>query len=73
MWAIVNNAGKAIHCELEWCSDADFKEIMDVNTFGQFRIAKAFLPALRQSSTSGARVVNVASAAAYFTFPGWSQ
>jgi len=70
LWAVVNNAGIALHCELEWCTAEDMHRILDVNSVGPFRVAKALLPALRRSHVAGTRIVNVASAAAYFTFPG---
>ena len=49
LWAVVNNAGIALHCELEWCSAEDMSRILEVNSVGPFRVAKALLPALRRS------------------------
>lgn len=60
LWAVVNNAGVAVFCEIEWCSVHEFQKIMDVNVFGIVRVTKGFLPLLRQSE---GRVINVASLA----------
>lgn len=60
LWAVVNNAGVATFCEIEWCSVREFMNIMDINVFGIVRVTKAFLPLLRRSE---GRVVNVASLA----------
>jgi len=69
LWAVVNNAGIAVFCEIEWCSVQEFMKIMDVNVFGIVRVTKAFLPLLRQSE---GRVVNVASLAGRFTLPAFA-
>ena len=63
LWAVVNNAGVAVYCEIEWCSVQEFQKIMDVNVFGIVRVTKGFLPLLRQSE---GRVINVASLAGKF-------
>ncbi|KAK0058103.1 17-beta-hydroxysteroid dehydrogenase type 6 [Biomphalaria pfeifferi] len=69
LWAIVNNAGVAAFCEIEWCSVQEFQKIMDVNVFGTVRVTKGFLPLLRQSE---GRVINVASLAGRFTLPAFA-
>ncbi|BFZ03133.1 hypothetical protein BsWGS_06172 [Bradybaena similaris] len=69
LWAVVNNAGVAVFCEIEWCSVQEFQKIMDVNVFGIVRVTKAFLPLLRQSE---GRVINVASLAGRFTLPAFA-
>ncbi|CAG5126705.1 unnamed protein product [Candidula unifasciata] len=69
LWAVVNNAGVAVFCEIEWCSVQEFQKIMDVNVFGIVRVTKAFLPLLRQSE---GRVVNIASLAGRFTLPAFA-
>uniref|UniRef100_A0A0B7BBX8 Uncharacterized protein n=1 Tax=Arion vulgaris TaxID=1028688 RepID=A0A0B7BBX8_9EUPU len=69
LWAIVNNAGVAAFCEIEWCSVQEFQKIMDVNVFGTVRVTKGFLPLLRLSE---GRVVNVASLAGRFTLPAFA-
>jgi NAD(P)-dependent dehydrogenase (short-subunit alcohol dehydrogenase family) len=69
LWAVVNNAGVATFCEIEWCSVQEFQKIMDVNVFGTVRVTKGFLPLLRQSE---GRVINVASLAGRFTLPAFA-
>ncbi|CAL1526322.1 unnamed protein product [Lymnaea stagnalis] len=69
LWALVNNAGVAVFCEIEWCSVQEFQKIMDVNVFGIVRVTKGFLPLLRQSE---GRVINVASLAGRFTLPAFA-
>lgn len=69
LWAVVNNAGVAVFCEIEWCSVQEFQKIMDVNVFGIVRVTKGFLPLLRQSE---GRVINVASLAGRFTLPAFA-
>ncbi|XP_059156838.1 17-beta-hydroxysteroid dehydrogenase type 6-like [Physella acuta] len=69
LWAVVNNAGVAVFCEIEWCAVQEFQKIMDVNVFGIVRVTKGFLPLLRQSE---GRVINVASLAGRFTLPAFA-
>ncbi|RUS85641.1 hypothetical protein EGW08_006587 [Elysia chlorotica] len=69
LWAVVNNAGVAVYCEIEWCAVQEFQKIMDVNVFGIVRVTKGFLPLLRQSE---GRVINVASLAGRFTLPAFA-
>nr|KAG5713567.1 hypothetical protein BaRGS_024615 [Batillaria attramentaria] len=66
LWAVVNNAGVGLVCEIEWCSVDQFQRIMDVNVLGVVRVTKAFLPLLRYSK---GRVINVASLAGRLTLP----
>ncbi|GFU20786.1 estradiol 17-beta-dehydrogenase 2, partial [Nephila pilipes] len=57
-WAVVNNAGIAKGFSFELSDMDDFKNTLDVNTFGPIRVIKAFLPLLKQSK---GRVVNITS------------
>ncbi|XP_054717361.1 D-beta-hydroxybutyrate dehydrogenase, mitochondrial-like [Uloborus diversus] len=65
-WALVNNAGIQKGIDVELTSMADFKETIEVNTFGMVRVTKAFLPMLRQSR---GRVVNLTSLAGRLSIP----
>ncbi|GIY55664.1 estradiol 17-beta-dehydrogenase 2 [Caerostris extrusa] len=58
LWAIVNNAGIYKGMIAEFTKISDYQDVLDVNTLGQVRVTKAFLPLLRKST---GRVVNVNS------------
>lgn len=45
---MVNNAGVMIFGEFEWFTERQILQQIDVNVLGTFRVAKAFLPLLRQ-------------------------
>ncbi|GFQ71041.1 estradiol 17-beta-dehydrogenase 2 [Trichonephila clavata] len=60
LWAIVNNAGIHKGIIIDTTRIEDFKDCMEVNTFGPLRVTKAFLPLLKE--TKG-RIVNVTSIA----------
>ncbi|GFY56992.1 estradiol 17-beta-dehydrogenase 2 [Trichonephila inaurata madagascariensis] len=60
LWAIVNNAGIHKGIIIDTTRIEDFKDCMEVNTFGLLRVTKAFLPLLKE--TKG-RIVNVTSVA----------
>lgn len=78
LWAVVNNAGIMQLLEIEFGDMRPYQAQLEVNTLGTVRTTKAFLPLLRASSTRSqqrgqavGRVVNVASLAGRFTFPGF--
>ena len=68
--ALVNNAGILTHGGIDWTSMEAMRRIMDVNFFGHVAMTKRFLPLLIGKRDS--RVVNVVSAAGFFTFPNTS-
>jgi len=59
--ALVNNAGVARGCFVDWTPLEDFREAVEVNYLGTVAATKAFLPLLKASR---GRVVNVTSATA---------
>ncbi|AEV16463.1 MAG: SDR family oxidoreductase [Thermus sp.] len=65
--ALVNNAGIGIMKPLEELSEAEFREVLEVNLLGPFLGLKAALPALLASRGV---VVNVASLAGKHPFKG---
>lgn len=77
LWAVVNNAGIMQLLEIEFGDIRPFKAQLEVNTLGTVRTTKAFLPLLRasvdpnQRCQAVGRIVNVASLAGRFTFPGF--
>ncbi|CAL1280253.1 unnamed protein product [Larinioides sclopetarius] len=60
LWAVVNNAGVYKGSSLEFTPMSNFEDSLQVNTLGQVRVTKAFLPLLRRSK---GRIVNVNSLA----------
>ncbi|GBM51128.1 Estradiol 17-beta-dehydrogenase 2 [Araneus ventricosus] len=66
LWAVVNNAGIQNGFLTELTSIQEFKDSTDVNTIGQIRITKAFLPLLKKSK---GRVVNMTSLSGRLAFP----
>ena len=67
---LVNNAGVLTHGCIDWTPMSTMNEIMDVNFFGHVAMTKTFLPLLIRQANS--RVVNVVSAAGFFSFPNTS-
>nr|CAD7596808.1 unnamed protein product [Timema genevievae] len=67
LWAVINNAGVVSIGETELMPVELFQRIIEVNTLGSVRVAKAFLPLIR---TSKGRLVFTASCAGRFTVPG---
>lgn len=65
--ALINNAGILTHGCIDWTSMDIMRKIMNVNFFGHVAMTKKFLPSL--ITKSGSRVVNVVSAAGFFSFP----
>jgi NAD(P)-dependent dehydrogenase (short-subunit alcohol dehydrogenase family) len=66
---VVNNAGVELARPLEKFSDADWKELLDVNLNGAIAVAQATLPYLPQP---GGVIVNIASALGLAGCPGYS-
>ncbi|GFT92714.1 estradiol 17-beta-dehydrogenase 2 [Nephila pilipes] len=60
LWAVVNNAGVFKGLSVEFSEMTDYKDSLEVNTLGQVRVTKAFLPLLRKSK---GRIINVNSVA----------
>nr|CAD7596810.1 unnamed protein product [Timema genevievae] len=67
LWAVINNAGILMTGEVELMPVELFQRIIEVNTLGSVRVAKAFLPLIR---TSKGRLVFTASCAGRSTVPG---
>ena len=74
---LVNNAGVGIYGPTPELSLADFKQVVETNLVGVFRVTKAFLPLLlesgqraRNDAPSGATIVNIGSLAGRHPFKG---
>ncbi|WP_249998419.1 SDR family NAD(P)-dependent oxidoreductase [Actinoplanes sp. M2I2] len=66
---VVNNAGYGMLAAVEEVSDAEARELFDVQVFGTWNVLRAVLPGLR-ARRSG-HIVNVSSILGLTTFPGW--
>ena len=65
--ALVNNAGIATGCPLDWGSGIEqYHDVFEANVFGTVRVTKSFLPLLRKSK---GRIVNVTSYASRIAQP----
>jgi NAD(P)-dependent dehydrogenase (short-subunit alcohol dehydrogenase family) len=64
---LVNNAGIGAQGGIEDNDDEEWRRVFDVNVFGMVRVARAALPALRDSGS--AAIVNTASIAATAGLP----
>lgn len=61
LWAVVNNAGIAEGCLIDWTPVEMYQRIMDVNYFGIIRVIKATLELLKMTKNS--RIINLSSLA----------
>ena len=66
---VVNNAGYGYLAAVEEVSDADAREMFNVQVFGVWNVLRAVLPGFREKR-SGA-IINVSSILGLLTFPGW--
>lgn len=64
--AVINNAGIEINAPLEVLPMETWREQFEVNVFGQVRVTRALLPALRESR---GRIVNISSVGAELALP----
>ncbi|MEH3088993.1 MAG: SDR family NAD(P)-dependent oxidoreductase [Microbacterium arborescens] len=64
--AVINNAGIEINAPLEVLPMETWREQFEVNVFGQVRVTRALLPALRKSR---GRIVNISSVGAELALP----
>ena len=58
LWGLVNNAGVAVTGPFVDLEEEDFDFVMDVNTYGPFRVTKAFIPLIADSK---GRIVTISS------------
>jgi len=65
---IVNNAGVIVVAPMAETEEADLAFLFDVNTFGPYRITKAFTPLLIES---GGRISNISSMAGVASGPAY--
>ncbi len=58
LWGLVNNAGVAVSGPFADLREEDFDFVMDVNTYGPFRVTKAFIPLIAKAN---GRIVTISS------------
>ncbi|MFI7490435.1 SDR family NAD(P)-dependent oxidoreductase [Micromonospora echinaurantiaca] len=66
---VVNNAGYGLLGAVEEITDAEARELFDVQIFGAWNVLRAVLPGMR-ARRSG-HVINISSILGLTTFPGW--
>ena len=66
---VVNNAGYGFLGAVEETSDAEVRQMFDVQVFGLWNVLRSVVPVLR--SAGSGHVVNVSSILGLTAFPGW--
>ncbi|MEH1029669.1 SDR family NAD(P)-dependent oxidoreductase [Micromonospora profundi] len=66
---VVNNAGYGYLAAVEEVTDADARQMFDVQIFGLWNVLRAVLPHLREQSSG--HIINVSSILGLTSFPGW--
>jgi NAD(P)-dependent dehydrogenase (short-subunit alcohol dehydrogenase family) len=66
---VVNNAGYGFLGAVEETTDAEVREMLDVQIFGVWNVLRATLPGFRAAKSG--HIVNVSSILGLTTFPGW--
>lgn len=66
---VVNNAGYGFLAAAEEVTDAEAREMFDVQVFGAWNVLRAVLPGFRENHSG--HIINVSSILGLTTFPGW--
>ncbi len=66
---VVNNAGYGFLAAIEEVTDAEAREMFDVQVFGVWNVLRAVLPGFRENR--GGHIINVSSILGLTSFPGW--
>lgn len=66
---VVNNAGYGFLAAVEEVTDAEAREMFDVQIFGVWNVLRAVLPGFREQR--GGHIINVSSILGLTSFPGW--
>ncbi|WP_040795173.1 SDR family NAD(P)-dependent oxidoreductase [Nocardia higoensis] len=66
---VVNNAGYGFLAAVEEVTDAEAREMFDVQIFGAWNVLRAVLPGFRENR--GGHVLNISSILGLTSFPGW--
>ncbi|WP_232716413.1 SDR family NAD(P)-dependent oxidoreductase [Gordonia metallireducens] len=66
---VVNNAGYGFLAAVEEVTDAEARDMFDVQIFGVWNVLRAALPHMRERRSG--HIINVSSVLGLTTFPGW--
>lgn len=66
---VVNNAGYGFLAAVEEVTDAEARELFDVQVFGAWNVLRAVLPGFRENRSG--HIINISSILGLTTFPGW--
>ncbi len=66
---VVNNAGYGFLGAVEETTDAEVRQMFDVQVFGVWNVLRAVLPGFRAAGSG--HIINVSSILGLTTFPGW--
>ena len=72
LYAIINNAGITYTAPFEFADEKRARQVMEVNVMAPYKITQTFIPLLKRHNSNNdikARVVNIASWAAYLGQP----
>jgi NAD(P)-dependent dehydrogenase (short-subunit alcohol dehydrogenase family) len=66
---LVNNAGRGLLGAVEELSDAEVRQVFDVNVFGLLNVTRAVLPVMR--TLRSGKIINISSSGGFNGSPGW--
>ncbi|MCO1597500.1 SDR family NAD(P)-dependent oxidoreductase [Micromonospora sp. RHAY321] len=66
---VVNNAGYGLLAAVEEVTDAEARELFDVQLFGAWNVLRAVLPGMRERRSG--HIINISSILGLTAFPGW--
>ncbi|MGH3253125.1 MAG: SDR family NAD(P)-dependent oxidoreductase [Trebonia sp.] len=66
---VINNAGYGFLAAVEEVTDAEARDLFDVQLFGAWNVLRAVLPDFRENRNG--HIINVSSILGLTTFPGW--
>jgi NAD(P)-dependent dehydrogenase (short-subunit alcohol dehydrogenase family) len=67
---LINNAGRGMHCQLEFIDIREYRKLLDLNVLGPLIAMQAAIPAMRRQG--GGTIVNISSGTALMYAPGLS-
>ncbi len=66
---LVNNAGRGLVGAVEETSDAEAREVFDINVFGLLAVTRAVAPVMRAAGRG--KILNLSSTGGMVAWPGW--
>jgi NAD(P)-dependent dehydrogenase (short-subunit alcohol dehydrogenase family) len=67
--SLVNDAGRGLLGAVEEVSDAEARDVFDVNVFGLLTVTRAVLPVMREQGAG--KIINISSSGGFIGRPGW--